>query len=617
MDMKNYTRLITMALTALLFSFNAKADHLSGKYLFAARMNGGQEVPAVTTNALGLATFYLNDTRDTMCFEMSATGLSGAITGIHIHDGAAGINGSVLVNMMPYLDGNMLKGMVTGSTLSSSLVQKMFAGELYLNLHTAANANGEIRGQILPEEDKGMAVIINGANEAPAVTTNATGLGFFMLSKHEGKLSFNVVVDGLSGAITGAHLHQAVAGQNGPVVQNLTTFVSGNRIMGEVDPSNYLNALKSDSLYINIHTAANANGEIRGQLVMQPYLHFDAALDTAQETTPVTGTGMELGNAVMRMNYTFDTLWYDAQVNSLSGPITGAHFHLGSAGNSGGVVVAIPSGDINGNVISGMVTGSMLTDSFVRHMLTGSIYLNVHTSANANGEVRGQVYRTFREGYTYHLNGAQEAPMVMSDAFGTGMVSIDRDQTNAHYMMVIDSLTGYSMAHFHNNVAGQNGGVIYNLSNMYSNGGIFGYWLDTDPNTPFNSGLSNKFRKDSVYVNIHTMANANGEIRGDITRNLCNTIPQSINALGDINVTTELYPNPAHSSATLDMIANGSAQATISVFDMMGRQVWTTTKNITGGINRVQIPLNNLSNGIYNLQVRSNSGQLSLKLIKN
>ncbi len=602
---------------AVLFSTQIYADHLSGKFLFAARMNGAQEVPAVSTNALGLATFYLNDERDTLCFEMTATGLSGAISGIHIHEGTMGTNGAVAVDMMPYLSGNRIKGTLSGSTLSSSFISKLFAGELYLNLHTMANANGEIRGQIVPEEDKAMAVMINGGNEVPAVVTNANGVGFFMLQKHQGKLSFNIVVDGLSGPITGAHLHQNIAGQNGAVVENLTTFVSGNMISGSVNPAAYLKALMSDSLYINIHTTANPNGEIRGQLMMQPYLHFDAKLDTAQETTAVTGTGMEMGAAAIRMNYTFDTLWYDAQMNGLSGAITGAHFHLGGVNTSGGVVVGIPSGSINGNTISGMITGSSLADTFIHHMLTGSIYLNVHTAANPNGEVRGQVYRTFREGYTYHINGAQEVPMVTSNASGTGMVSVDRDQTNAHYMMVVDDLTGFSAAHFHNNVAGQNGNVLYNLTPNYANGGIFGYWLDTDPMTAFTPGFSNKFRKDSVYVNIHTTANANGEIRGNTSRSLCNTIPQSISNLGNVNVTTELYPNPAHSNATLDITSSANTQTTISVYDMMGRTVWTKDRELYNGKNRIVIPLNNMTPGIYSIQIRNNTGQLSMKLMKN
>lgn len=613
--MKNCTRVLSILLLALVFSNISYADHLSGKFLFAARMNGGQEVPAVTTNALGLATFYLNDERDTLCFEMTATGLSGAITGIHIHDGAAGSNGPVLIDMMPYLTGNRLKGTLTGSSLTSSLITKMFSGQLYLNLHTAANASGEIRGQIIPEEDKGMAVILSGANEVPAVAGSASGLGFFMLSKDQSKLMINIIADGLTGPITGAHLHQAVAGQNGPVIENLTTSVSGNRIMATVNPSAYLNALMKDSVYINIHTTANAGGEIRGQLMMQPYIHFDAALDTAQETTVVTGTGMEMGNAALRLNYTFDTLWYNAQMTNLTGGITGAHFHLGAINTSGGVVVGIPMGNINGNVISGMITGTDLADTFIHHMLEGSIYLNVHTTANPNGEVRGQVYRTFREGYTFHINGAQEVPMVNSNASGTGMVSVSRNQTDAHYMMVMDGLSGFTASHFHNNIAGQNGPVLYNISSKYSDGGIFGYWLDTDM-TPFTSAISNKFRKDSVYVNVHTSANANGEIRGNSTRTLCHDIPQSVSSLGNVSIITKLYPNPAHNVATLEIASSDNTKTLVAVYDVMGRMVWSTEQNIIYGKNKINIPIDNLNAGNYSVQIRNNSGQVSLKLSK-
>lgn len=616
--MKNFTKIIAVAVALITVAIHAKADHLSSKFLFAARMNGGQEVPSVSTNALGLATFYLNDERDTLCFEMTATGLSGAITGIHIHEAAAGANGAVVLDMMPYLTGNRLKGTLTGAALTSSLIAKMFAGQFYLNVHTSANPNGEIRGQILPEEDKAMSVMLNGANEVPAVTTNATGLGFFMLQKHEGRLSFNIVTDGLSGPITGAHLHLNVAGQNGGVVEDLTSFISGNRISGSVITSaSYINALKSDSLYINIHTAANPNGEIRGQLVMEPYLHFDAAMDTAQETTPVIGQGDEIGAATLKLNYTFDTLWYHAQVNGLTGSISAAHFHKGTVNNSGGVVVGIPSTDINGNIISGMITGTNLSDTFLHGLLDGSIYLNIHTTVNANGEIRGQVYRTFREGYTYHLNGAQEVPMVNSNASGTGMVSIDRDQTSAHYMMVMDNLTGFTAAHFHNNVAGQNGGVMYGIGGNYANDGIFGYWLSTDPNTAFTSAMSNKFRKDSVYVNIHTSANANGEIRGNVTRNLCNEISVGINdTKGTLNAVAHLYPNPAQEYAILDITLAENLDAEIQVTDVTGRTLWTVSKDLNKGVNRVHIPLNNTPAGMYFVRVVSASGQLSYRLIR-
>ncbi len=572
--MKKFTKTALLMAGALIIALQSYADHLTAKYLFAARLNGGQEVPAVSANALGVATLYVNDGRDTVCLEMTATGLSGAITGIHIHQGAMGANGPVLLDLMPYLNGNHVKATLSGAAVTPQLLTAMFGGMFYINVHTAANMNGEIRGQILPEEDKGFLADLSGANEVPAVATSARGIGSFVLSKKMDQLKFNIVLNGLSGPVTGAHLHLNAAGQNGAVVENLTSFVSGNRIMGSVDPSAYLSALLADSIYINVHTATNMNGEVRAQLHVKPWLHFDAMLDTMQETTPVAGTGNEMAAGVFSLNYTFDTLWYHIQANGLTGPVTGAHFHKGGLNVSGPVLLGIPTANINNNTIEGYFTKPDLTDSFIHFMLEGNVYFNVHTAANMNGEVRGQVYRTFREGYTFHVNGAQENPAVTSNASGTGMVSVDRNQTNAHYMIAVDGLSDFGGAHFHKNIAGQNGPVIYNLSNMYMNGGVYGFWTDNDPNTPFSTMFSNLFRKDSVYVNFHTMANMNGEVRGNITRKLCNDIPASVQSIGELSLTSKLYPNPAGNTATLDMILSGNTQAGVSLTDITGRTIW-------------------------------------------
>ncbi|RYD57925.1 MAG: CHRD domain-containing protein [Sphingobacteriales bacterium] len=613
--MKKVYNLLFTACVMLGLTIDAKADHLTAKFLFAARMDGMQEVPAVTTNAVGLAIFSLNDTRDSMCIEMTVNGLSGPITGAHIHEGMMGTNGSVVLDLMPFLNGNRIKGAVAGAAITPQLIDKMFRSMFYINVHTAANPNGEIRGQILLEEDKGMMTKLDGTQETPAVTVNGKGMGFFMLQKSQTVLSFHVVFDSLTGPLMGAHLHRGGVGQSGIVVEDLTTFVNGNTISGKVNPSSYLAALLKDSVYINIHTSANPNGEIRGQLRVQPYLHFDAKMDTAQETHMVMGN-TAMGLAVMRMNYTFDTLWYDAMARNLTGPIQDAHFHKGGVNVSGGVVVGIPSASINNNMISGYLTGTQLTDSLMMHMLEGNIYLNAHTTANPSGEIRGQVYRTVREGYTYHINAAQEVPQNNSTASGTGMVSVDRDQTNAHYMMVVNGLNNFSMAHFHNNVKGQNGGVIFDLSPKYNNGGIFGYWYDSTSSTPFNTGISNKFRKDSVYVNFHTTANPNGEIRGDVSRKLCNDIPVSVRNLGNAEVIVKLYPNPADDQAVLDIMSNNNAEVSVKLIDVTGRTLWTNNMSLTAGMNRNIVPLSGLQAGMYFLQVNNGGDQISYRLIK-
>ena len=93
---------------------------------------------------------------------------------------------------------------------------------------------------------------------------------------------------------------------------------------------------------------------------------------------------------------------------------------------------------------------------------------------------------------------------------------MDRNQSNVHYMMAMDGLTGsFLAAHFHLGVAGSSGGVLYTLP--FNDLGSYGYWTDSSV-TDFSLANALQFREDSVYVNVHTSAEADGEIRGQVMR---------------------------------------------------------------------------------------------------
>ncbi|MEO6167611.1 MAG: CHRD domain-containing protein, partial [Chitinophagales bacterium] len=325
----NFTLLciITIVMSTVI---NTSATHLQSHLLFTARMNGSQEVPAVTTAASGVAGFSLNPTRDTLCINVSLQGLSGDVTGIHIHEGLAGTNGDVIMDLTPFISGNRLSTSLTGSALTPEMIAKMLAGSFYLNAHTDQNPNGEIRGQIILETDASYIAKLDGTQEVPQVETDAKGLALFTLSKDLTSLKVKVLVRQLSGAITGAHLHVGAAGTSGDVVSDLTDFLVGNYIEGEVDPTSFLSDLMAGNVYVNVHTDDNPNGEIRGQLSLNKNLAFDSKLNGAQEVPAVTTDALGLFTA--RISYTLDTLYYYGLVRDLSGDIGGAHFHEGAVG---------------------------------------------------------------------------------------------------------------------------------------------------------------------------------------------------------------------------------------------------------------------------------------------
>lgn len=609
-------KILSTALGIMLFAFNSNASHLKDNLLISAKMDGSQEVPAVTTNALGVASFMLNATRDTICVNISVTGLSGPITAIHIHEGDVGMNGGVIKDLTPMVSGNRITATLTGLDVSALNVSKLLSGKFYLNVHTAANPNGEIRGQLYLETDWSFPIMMSGSQEVPPVTTSAYGVGVFNLSKDLSKIKFNVVVQGLSGAITGAHLHYGAIGVAGGVAADVSTSVNGNIINGVItSPSQMLiDSLMASKIYLNVHTAANAGGEIRGQLMNQTkYLYFDAALDGMQEVPTVSTTAK--GAATIKLNATYDTLWYDVAADGLSGSITGAHFHNATVGNNGGVEFDM-SPDIMGNRITGKITGATLTTTLINKFLRGEIYINVHTAANPGGEIRGQVYRLAREGYTFSMDGMQEVPAVTTSAKGSGIVSVDRDQDNAHIMIVGSGLTPTG-AHLHKGVSGQTGGVLYDLTPWWMNNGAFGYWKSTDA-TPFTLANSIQFRNDSVYVNVHTAANANGEIRGQVGRGFqCYSVTTGIddNSLSSVGL-LNIFPNPASEILNIQFNSDGNQTLQLIVMDASGKQVHS--ENLSGGQGAVNqnINIKDLPKGLYFVKLQSKNKYKVVKFVK-
>jgi hypothetical protein len=110
--------------------------------------------------------------------------------------------------------------------LTQELIGKILSGMIYLNVHTAGNPNGEIRGQLKLETDRGFKAMLNAAQEVHTSTSTAIGLGAITVSLTAQKLEVKLITTGLTGAIIGAHFHNAAAGVNGGVVYNLTSYFS-------------------------------------------------------------------------------------------------------------------------------------------------------------------------------------------------------------------------------------------------------------------------------------------------------------------------------------------------------------------------------------------------------
>ena len=108
-------------------------------------LSGSQEVPAVASSGRGEGSVTVSDD-GSVSGNVRTIGLAGVAA--HIHTGARGQNGPVAVGMVK--SGEHTWGFPAGARLNEAQLAAFRAGNTYVNVHTAANKGGEIRGQLTP-----------------------------------------------------------------------------------------------------------------------------------------------------------------------------------------------------------------------------------------------------------------------------------------------------------------------------------------------------------------------------------------------------------------------------------------------------------------------------------
>jgi CHRD domain len=135
------TMLATLALgTAFAFAGPAFADKMK------VTLDGKSEVPPNTSAATGTADLDYDPASKKLSWKITYSGLSGPATAAHFHGpAAAGANAGVKVPIA-----NPATSPVEGSaTLTDEQAADLTGGKYYINIHTAANPGGEIRGQVM------------------------------------------------------------------------------------------------------------------------------------------------------------------------------------------------------------------------------------------------------------------------------------------------------------------------------------------------------------------------------------------------------------------------------------------------------------------------------------
>jgi hypothetical protein len=162
--MRHFTLARSLFLLLALGAAGCDDDDTTNPASFAATLNAADAAPPTTSTATGAATLVF-DGDSTVQYTIDVTNLADA-TAAHIHSGAPGSNGDVRVTLFtdqatgggttgttsPPMTGQLATGTFTASDVQGltfeALVEEMRAGNAYVDVHTMASPDGEIRGQI-------------------------------------------------------------------------------------------------------------------------------------------------------------------------------------------------------------------------------------------------------------------------------------------------------------------------------------------------------------------------------------------------------------------------------------------------------------------------------------
>ena len=109
-------------------------------------------------------------------------------------------------------------------------------------------------------------ITLTASEEVPPNSSKGTGSADLTYDANTKLLKWKVTYSGLSGPATAAHIHgPADKGQNAPIVigfENPASPIEGSKTLTDAQAAD----LQAGKLYINVHTAENKGGEIRGQI---------------------------------------------------------------------------------------------------------------------------------------------------------------------------------------------------------------------------------------------------------------------------------------------------------------------------------------------------------------
>jgi len=373
------------------------------------------------------------------------------------------------------------------------------------------------------------------------VQSEAVGWSDMILIPETGKVIVSLDTTGLTA--TAAHLHQAYAGSNGPIILGLEQD-PGNADRWQTPDDASLSeeemaAVMRGETYFNVHTEANPAGELRGQVVPEGF-EVVIATPNGEEQVPMQVTTDGFARAAITLDKSSNT----AQVHlTTTLDLTASHLHSAIAGTNGGVVVPFEQDAAGaGHWFATDADFSELIDQ----LAGAQLYFNLHTADNPAGELRAQVAPAGYQVLISTLDSLQRPgdTVVDSDAEGVSAMTLNLGTGNFSIHVNTMGVEDATDAHIHAGAGGAVGAVLFTLTQSIAD---LNHWSADDQT--FTAEQLVSYLEGEMYVNVHTPAYPEGEIRGQLTP----LPPGSDDSDGDgVSDREDAFPNDPSESVDSD-----------------------------------------------------------------
>lgn len=502
---------------------------------FRAVLSSGTETEPNTSLASGalLAEVRGNTMTVTGAFAELESDLATDIQGgAHIHSGEAGTNGAINFSLTAQVEADARGAVFLAEdntfTLDAMQMAALEAQGLYVNVHSANHASGELRGQFMAEAGVDFLAQLSGSNEGSAVSSQASGTAVASLEGSTLTVSgsfADLESDLATDVAGGAHIHVGLAGESGSVAFPLTVQAAAGARAGAILAADntfelsaeQMAALSARGLYVNVHSEGEQSGEIRGQFMAASSTSFTVLLDGDGES-PSAETQAE-GVLLVEANVSEAIVsgTYDLEGSLATDVAGGAHIHDGETGVNGSILASL---DASAGTFAAADNRIALTSDLRAHLESRGLYVNIHSSENASGEIRGQIVPTASVQFEAVLSGNAEVPGNGSGGHGSVLVELNGDAmivsgafSNLESDFNADVAGG---AHIHGGEMGTNGEVMFGLTAALEADARSGSFAAAQNTFAVTTEQKAMLEAGEFYVNVHTTGQASGELRGQI-----------------------------------------------------------------------------------------------------